>query len=249
MKEEREEETQTRITSKFLAEQCFENLLCLMEKISPNKDTHKILIMPKDFKYLLYLISDLDQLKMRHISADFFPFEKNIHWEDLDIDLMIMIVPPDTKLLNNLIEWGQRFKRNNPERQVHVVFMPQRTFMIKYDLSNIPAASKTIDRIHDFNFDLIPLADDLLSLQYKQSLREMFVGREYNCHNMAAESLFRLETVFGNFKSVLVKGTHAKIVNDIKQSMMLDNEKRFKQICRRKMMVTDRRLHRCRHHR
>ena len=111
--------------------------------------------------------------------------------------------------------------------QIHLVFYPQRTFMIKFDLKQ-SASANLFDRIHDFNFDLLPLDNDLLSLEYKPSLLELFVSREYNCHNMAAESLFRLETTYGTFKSVLIKGKHAKIVNDLKQSMILDNEKKFR---------------------
>lgn len=230
MKEGVENEGQAKVSSKFLVEQCFENLLRLIEKICPDKQANKRIIMPRDCRYLIYLISDLDQLKVRHISAEFFPFDKPTNWDELDIDYLIMIVPPDTELIEDLINWGQMFKGSSKDRKVHVVFYPQRTFMIKYDLSRIPAAQSTIDKIHDFNFDLIPVEDNLMSLQYKPSLKELFVTHEYNCHNMAAESLFRLETVFGTFKSVMVKGKHAKIVNDIKQSMILDNERRFKAI-------------------
>lgn len=43
--------------------------------------------------------------------------------------------------------------------------------------------------IYDFNFDLVPLAEDLLSLEYPLALEEMFRSGEYNVHNLAAESL------------------------------------------------------------
>lgn len=231
---EPEGEIKTAVNVQFFTEQCFDNLLRLFDKFCPNKDEKKAIVMPKASKYLMYLIMNESELKNRNFSLLFFPFEKNrvVEWNNLDLDYLIFIIPPETSFLSQVTAWSEIVKDGtNKKIQIHLVFYPQRTFMIKFDLkqnlTNINSKN-LFDRIHDFNFDLLPIDQDLLSLEYKASLLELFVTREYNCHQMAAESLFRLETTFGTFKTVMVKGKHAKIVSDLKQSLFLDNEKKFK---------------------
>ena len=230
MKEVSEQEPTSNLKTEFLTEQCFDNLLRLFDKICPGKEESKAIVMPKFCKYLMYMIMNEQELKLRNFSLLFFPFDKDkeIQWETIPVKYLVFIIPPDTTMLTNIIHWSERVKsRIKNDIQIHLIFFPQRTFMIKFDLKQL-ATPGLFDKIHDFNFDLLPLDRDLLSLEYKASLLELFVSHEYSCHNMAAESLFRLETTFGTFKTVMVKGKHAKIVNDLKQSMFLDNEKKFK---------------------
>lgn len=71
------------------------------------------------------------------------------------------------------------------------------------------------NRIYDFNFDLIPLSNDLLSLEYPLTLDEMFKSKEFNVHNLAAESLQRIQLVFGKIPTFVGKGHHSRTVMDI----------------------------------
>lgn len=230
MKEEVDREQHSALNTQFMIEQCFDNLLRLFDKICPGKNESKAIVMPKAYKYLMYLIMNDVELKSRNFSLLFFPFDKDrvVEWHDLPVNYLIFIIPPDFSMLTSVIAWSEIVRSGkNKNIEIHLIFFPQRTFMIKFDLKT-HSSEKLFDKIHDFNFDLLPLDTDLLSLEYKPSLRELFLSREYNCHHMAAESLFRLETTFGTFKAVMVKGKHAKIVNDLKESMMLDNEKKFR---------------------
>jgi hypothetical protein len=230
MKVEGENDEQNTLKTQFLTQQCFDNMLRLFEKICPGRDGSKALVMPKFCKYLMYMIMNEEELKTRNFSLLFFPFDKDrmVEWDNLPVSYLVFMIPPDTQMLTTVIAWSKSVKSGKRKNiEIHLVFYPQRTFMIKFDLKQL-ASIGLFEKIHDFNFDLIPLDNDLLSLEYKASLLELFVSREYNCHNMAAESLFRLETTFGSFKTVMLKGKHAKIVHDLKQSMFLDNERKFK---------------------
>jgi len=60
---------------------------------------------------------------------------------------------------------------------------------------------KKVSKVHDFNFDLIPLNTDLLSLENKHTLHEMYVKKEYNSLNLVSQSLLKLQVVFGKTKA------------------------------------------------
>lgn len=63
--------------------------------------------------------------------------------------------------------------------------------------------------MHDFNFDLIPLNTDLLSLENRHTLHEMYVKKEYNSLNLVSQSLLKLQVVFGKTKAWFGMGESA----------------------------------------
>ncbi len=51
--------------------------------------------------------------------------------------------------------------------------------------------------IKDFTFDLIPLADDLLSLELNSSFKDLYIDHDLMTCNYIAESLERIELIYG----------------------------------------------------
>lgn len=69
--------------------------------------------------------------------------------------------------------------------------------------------------ITNFNFDLIPLANDLLSLEMNNCLRPLYIGQDMSILQTVAESIQRMELVHGKFKNIYAKGNYSKYVIDI----------------------------------
>ena len=53
--------------------------------------------------------------------------------------------------------------------------------------------------LRDFSFDLIPIDHDLYSLEIK-CFKELFVDQEFSIYSLAAESIHRLQCVFGRVR-------------------------------------------------
>ena len=184
-----------------------ENLMKLVDKIDPSRRAYKSIVVPEDLRMLINLIIQIEQFQDRKLDLQFISEALVSKLAETDYPLMIFVIPPLKNMLDLVVRViTELSKVKKPTNRVfHLVFYPQRTFMIKYHIKE-DKILQYFAKVHDFNFDLIPFSSDFLSLEYKQSMKEIFVTKEYNCHNLAAESLFRLETIFGRFKSTFLKG-------------------------------------------
>ena len=68
--------------------------------------------------------------------------------------------------------------------------------------------------LRDFSFDLIPLDHDVYSLEMK-CFKELYIDQEYSIYNVVAESIHRLQSVFGKVRNIFGKGTAAKNIFEI----------------------------------
>ena len=68
--------------------------------------------------------------------------------------------------------------------------------------------------IRDFSFDLLPIDVDLYSLEMK-TLKETLINHDHSIYSTVAESIHRLQCVFGKVHNVYGKGKAAKAVFEI----------------------------------
>lgn len=68
--------------------------------------------------------------------------------------------------------------------------------------------------LRDFSFDLIPIDHDLYSLEIK-CFKDLFVDEDYSIYSLVAESIHRLQCVFGRVRNIFGKGSAAKNIFDI----------------------------------
>lgn len=66
--------------------------------------------------------------------------------------------------------------------------------------------------ISNFNFDLIPCASDLISLELQNSFKDLYLNGNLSYYSYVATSLLRLESLYGTFQNILGKGEGAKKV-------------------------------------
>ena len=69
--------------------------------------------------------------------------------------------------------------------------------------------------VYDFNLDVIPLDDSLLTLDDRCSKSELFSSKEFNSVNRVAESINKMQMVFGKAKAFFAKGPAAKLSLEI----------------------------------
>lgn len=83
---------------------------------------------------------------------------------------------------------------------------PQRTFQFKQILSRASGRLKKRinERVRDMNFDYFPLLDGFFSLEYNNMWHEMYCSQENFGLSLAAESIKKLEIIFGKFSRYVV---------------------------------------------
>ncbi|CAD8134065.1 unnamed protein product [Paramecium octaurelia] len=101
--------------------------------------------------------------------------------------------------------------------------------------------------ITNFNFDLIPIANDLLYLEMNNCLRPLYIGQEMTILQTVAESIQKMELVHGKVQEYLCKGNYSKYVIDIlkqkkQQGELIEDEVSFKVSKMHTLLVIDRKV-------
>ena len=86
---------------------------------------------------------------------------------------------------------------------------PQRTYLFKQILerSSQRLQRKITNKCKDMNFDFFPLFDGVFSLEYPNIWNEMHISKENFGLTLAAESIKKLEIIFGNFSHFVISNT------------------------------------------
>lgn len=209
-------ETEVRKTNvKIFLEHMKQKFARILDTICPDRNASKDLVTVSEIRPLFELIIDTQTLKDRKVSLVWLNEQTIQQYSDPDVQKIIFFVPPTYKYVQLIKKFHRMLKKKNYDKKLYLVYYPKRTLMCKYFMDQEKILVLFENSTYDFNFDLIPLFNDLLSLEYKPALSEMFVSAEYTCYNLVAESILRLQMVFGKVPSFLIKGDKARIVFEI----------------------------------
>jgi hypothetical protein len=204
-----------RINVKIFLEHMKQKFAKILDSICSDRNAPKDMVTVPEIRPLFELIIDPNTLKERKVSLVWLDENSIAQYNDPDVQKLIFFVPPTYKYVKLIKEFHNMLKRRNFEKKLYLVYYPKRTMMCKYYMDNQKLLVQFENSTFDFNFDLIPLYSDLLSLEYKPAVTEMFISSEYTCYNLVAESIQRLQMVFGKIPTFLIKGDKSKIVFEI----------------------------------
>lgn len=123
---------------------------------------------------------------------------------------LVFIVPPDIKELKKVKRFIDNMKKRRVKKVANLVIYPKRTVLVQYMIREMKLHFEFMNRIFDFNLDLIPLSMDLLSLENSNVLKELYVKKEFTGVNIVSQSLIKLQMIFGKPKAWFGKGEMAK---------------------------------------
>lgn len=96
------------------------------------------------------------------------------------------------------------------DKSYYVICSPRRTFLCKHALEEEGVYADV--KLIDFNFDLIPLDNDLLSMELERAPKDLYHDLDTSSLIYIAESIQRLKLVYGGIPNVIGKGYSAKVV-------------------------------------
>ena len=168
-----------------------------------DKNSRRIFIDQYCFGLLNHLLTPKDFTK-KNFSSDNITVldgkEKDLNFiMKFKEETMIYIMKPNKKFFDNILQIHLI-----PNMKVYIIFIPCENYdIIKHMIFSHVKDDFTIENL---NIDLIPIDNDLLTLEKDNCLKEIYLDQDYTSVTDLAYSLVKLETIFGKVKHKYIKG-------------------------------------------
>lgn len=130
---------------------------------------------------------------------------------------LVYLTRPDVKLMELIADHVHDHFEENIQHDYHIVFVPRRTMLCERVLADrgVFGDVKTLE----YSLDLIPLDEDLLTLDIHNSFRNCFLDGDPTPLYYIASSIMKLQTMFGIIPRIHGKGHNASMVLKLLQRM------------------------------
>ena len=169
-------------------------------------------IIPK----LSFFINDISILVNEQVKKEILNLNKNIK---IDTEIMIFLIPGKIQFLKEIMQIIKKYFEDNQLKKVtpgidhnisefHIIFIPK----INNDCKQYLKTDKYEPYIktYNLNMDIYSLDYDLLSLEENDSIKDLYIDKNYNCLSILSRSILKFETVFGRIKHKYFKGNFSK---------------------------------------
>ena len=169
-------------------------------------------IIPK----LSFFINDISILVNEQVKKEILNLNKNIK---IDTAIMIFLIPGKIQFLKEIMQIIKKYfeedklKKLTPGNdqnisEFHIIFIPK----INNDCKQYLKTDKYEPYIktYNLNMDIYSLDYDLMSLEENDSIKDLYIDKNYNCLSILSRSILKFETVFGRIKHKYYKGNFSK---------------------------------------
>ena len=122
---------------------------------------------------------------------------------------MIIICQSVHEIVDKAVEFSLILNKTD----FYFIFIPGETYEI-INFLNTPGLGNRF-RVNSFNIDLIPIDNDLISMEREGSFKQIYVDNDLTTIADLADSFIKLEICFGKIKNKYIKGERAKLFNDL----------------------------------
>lgn len=197
----------------------------LYSKILENKKDKKALVISKNLFPKFFYIFTYQEIAKKNFQIYYFescPQEiKEFH--------VLFIIPPEIKCIDLIASQMDKdeadlreLQKNYKENKDRIITKNYFFFYVpKIDLSLINYVENTFgekyeifQNYYDFELLNIPLDYDLISLENKLCIKELFLFKFSDCVDDLANLLIKIEDIFGKIKNRYILGENSKIVSD-----------------------------------
>ena len=197
----------------------------LYSKILENKKDKKALVISKNLFQKFFYIFSYQEIAKKNFQIYYFescPQEiKEFH--------VLFIIPPEIKCIDLIASQMDKdesdlreLQKNYKENKDRIITKNYFFFYVpKIDLSLINYVENTFgekyeifQNYYDFELLNIPLDYDLISLENKLCIKELFLFKFSDCVDDLANLLIKIEDIFGKIKNRYILGENSKIVSD-----------------------------------
>ena len=201
-------------------EQIRQTLLNILDTLP---QVEKTLILEKSCLSKLNYLTSLEPLKERQVRKELIILKSTSFVSDCPI--IIYIITPqleNVKIIEKHIEsntkdFGSKDSNEIQDKETfnkyHIIFIPKISGEC-YSYIN-DSKYKSYFNMHILNIDIFQLDYDLLSLEHKNSFRDIYIDRNLNSLSSLSRAIVKYETVFGRIKYKYSKGFYSKKLTEI----------------------------------
>lgn len=139
-----------------------------------------------------------------------------------ECDTVLYMTRSTFELVHLIALQTKTFAARNVRKNLHIAFVPRRTFICEQLLKEegVSADLQTCE----YCLDIIPLDDDVLTMNMHSCYRECTVGGDYSSLFHVTRALLKLQAVYGPIPQVKAKGALAKRVLDMMVRLRREEE-------------------------
>ena len=196
-------------------DQIRQSLLNILDTLPQEEKT---LVLEKSCISKLNYLTSLEPLKERQVRKELIVLKSSTFVSDSPI--IIYIITPqleNMKIIEKHIENNTKESNEIQDKEsfnkYHLIFIPKISGEC-YSFIN-DSKYKSYFNIHILNIDIYQLDYDLLSLENKNSFRDIYIDKNLNSLSSLSRAIIKYETVFGKIKYKYSKGFYSKKLVEI----------------------------------
>eukprot|EP01006_Ploeotia_vitrea_P019581 TRINITY_DN51791_c0_g1_i1.p1 TRINITY_DN51791_c0_g1~~TRINITY_DN51791_c0_g1_i1.p1 ORF type:complete len:631 (-),score=70.58 TRINITY_DN51791_c0_g1_i1:50-1711(-) len=125
---------------------------------------------------------------------------------------ILFLVRPKMKIMKIIASHIRHMSKNSASTKHFYIYMiPRKTLICEHILETEGVLGRNV-HVHEFELDLVPLDDDVISMEMEMCFRECFLEGDNSSLYYIARALMKMQTFFGLFPRISAKGRCAKQV-------------------------------------
>lgn len=105
-------------------------------------------------------------------------------------------------------------KATKDDYEYHILFMPTKSWLCEKILKD-ENVFDMIKSVHEYRVEIMPIDNDILSMQMTSSLQELFIDKDYSSLLHVARAIIRIQSLFGIIENIYGHGLCAKRVANL----------------------------------
>ena len=136
--------------------------------------------------------------------------------------MVLYIIQPNKEVFTIILESYFLISSMFKGVETNIIFIPGESYeIIEYMMANDLIKNF---KIFSFNIDLLPIDNDLLSLEKENCFREIYIDKNLTSISELANAFVKLESCFGKVKHRYIKGDNSKIFDDLVKEKEKEND-------------------------
>ena len=177
-------------------------------------DILKTFLTYDDFKKM-----NIDKTKIYAIETE---IKKLNNLSEIKEEMILYVIQPNKEILEDVIDSFYNVSNKFKGVLTNIIFIPGE----RYELIEFMMANDLIHnfKIFDFNIDLLPIDNDLLSLEKDNSFKEIYIDKNLTSISELANAFIKLESCYGKVKYRYYKGDNSKVFDNLVKEKEKEND-------------------------
>lgn len=161
------------------------------------------------------LLKDKNVVKMFPIKGGDLP--------NVEVRNFIFITRPNLQLMNAIASNIHSDEQKNRvyRKNFYLYFLPTKTLLCENQLKN-KGVLGSFQVIDEFKCQLFPFDNDLVSMEYCDAYKELYIEGDLTCLHQSAAALCTLQKLYGKIPKIVGKGKFAEKVKELAKTMTLN---------------------------